>query len=97
MEGVSPIQIMKSKESSQMAKPPVIDVSERLRALQAIRSEVAVLREKLFQACCRLQHDDASVDLNELSALTFKLRSIEEKREALEAAVDGLLQARAAE
>jgi len=88
---------MKSKESRQTAKAPVIESSERLRELQTVRAEVAVLREKLFQACCKLQHDDTSVDLAELSVLVSKLRSIEEKREVLERAVAGMLAARATE
>lgn len=88
---------MKSKESRQTAKAPLIDSSERLRELQTVRAEVAVLREKLFQACCKLQHDDTSVDLAELSVLVSKLRSIEEKREVLERAAVGMLSARATE
>jgi hypothetical protein len=88
---------MKSKESRQTAKAPGIDSGERLRELQTVRAEVAVLREKLFQACCKLAHDDTSIDLTELSVLVFKLRSIEEKREVLEKAAAGILSARAGE
>lgn len=88
---------MKSKESRQMPKAPVIDTGERLRELKGIRSEVAVLREKLFQACLDLQHDDTAVDLVELNILAFKLRSVEEKREALEKAIAEMLLARLGE
>lgn len=88
---------MKSKESRQTANAPVIDSSERLRELQTVRAEVAVLREKLFQACCKLQHDDTSVDLTQLSVLVFRLRSVEEKREVLEKAVAGMLSGRESE
>lgn len=51
----------------------------------------------MFQACCKLQHDDACVDPMELSILAFRLRSVEEKREVIETAVARLLLARAAE
>lgn len=88
---------MKSKESRQTAKAPIVDSWERLRELQTVREGVAVLREKLFQACCKLQHDDASVNMTELSVLVSELRSIEEKREALEKTLAGMLLARTAE
>lgn len=88
---------MKSKESRQTAKAPFIDVGERLRELKTIRGEVALLREKLFQACCALQHDDASVDLSELSILAFNLRTVEEKRASLEKVLAEMLLARGAE
>jgi len=88
---------MKSKESRQTARPPIVDSWERLRELQTVREEVAVLREKLFQACCKLQHDDASADLTELSVLVSELRSIEERREALEKTLAAMLLARTAE
>lgn len=88
---------MKSKESRQEVKAPVLNVSDRLRELQAMRAEVAVLREQLFQACCRLQHDDTSVDPAELALLAFKLRTLEEQRDGLETTIATLLMARAAE
>ena len=88
---------MKSKESRQTSKAPVVDVSQRIRELRAIRAEIAVLREGLFHACCNLQHDADSVDLRNLSVLVFKLRTVEEKREALETALASLLLAHEAE
>jgi len=88
---------MKSKESRQTVTAPIPDSWERLRELQKVREEVAVLREKLFQACCKLQHDAASVDLTELGVLVSKLRSIEERREALEKTLATMLLARAGE
>lgn len=88
---------MKSKESRQETKAPVLDIGERLRDLQAMRAEVTVLREQLFQACCRLQHDDTSVDTAELGSLALRLRSLEAKRDGLEIAVATLLMARAGE
>ena len=88
---------MKSKESRQEIKAPVLDLSERLRELQAMRAQVAVLREQLFQDCCRLQHDDTSVDASELGFLALKLRTLEEKRSGLETTLATLLMGRAAE
>lgn len=89
--------LMKSKESRQITRAPVVEAGERLRELQVIRSEVALLREKLFQACCNFQRDDTSVDLTELNILAFKLRSVEEKREALEKTIAAMLLTRAGE
>ena len=88
---------MRSKESRQELKAPVLDVSERLRELQAMRSEVGVLRDQLFQACCRLQHDETSVDAAELGSLALRLRTLEEQREGLETTLATLLMARAAD
>jgi hypothetical protein len=88
---------MKSKESRLEMKAPVLDVSERLRELQAMRAEVAVLRDQLFQGCCRLQHDETSIDAAELGSLAFRLRTLEEQREDLETTLATLLMARAAE
>ena len=88
---------MKSKESRQEQKAPVLNVSDRLRELQAMRAEAGVLREQLFQACCRLQHDDTSVDPSELGLLAFKLRTLEEQRDDLETTIATVLMARAAE
>ena len=61
---------MRSKESREEIRTPVLDVSQRLRELQSLRGEVSVLREQLFQACCRLQHDETSVDASELGVRT---------------------------
>lgn len=75
---------IKSKESHPEIKPRSIDIRQRLSELQAVRTELANIRNELFTACCNLQGDPSSLDPGSLSLLAFRARALEKEGSRLE-------------